>query len=151
MHVYQGDIKDLTEPVDLLSLSAFEYNYSPNPVTIIGAIYDQYDISVKSLSESPLMDMRSLCSCWISDAIAQTPKNPYIRRIGCVEFQPIIREKDASAETLLSRIQSYYQMLDLLPLNGVPLHNIIMPVLGAGNQSIDPGLMIVPIINEAIQ
>ena len=148
IRICQGDIMDYRETVNLLTLSAFEGSYRPNPGTLIGALNDARYISTAALAADPKLDLRSFCGCWISKKLPETPANPNIRRIGCIETNP--RYDTHLSETWLSRIQSYYRILDMLPLNNVSVRHIVMPLLGTGNQKIDPKMIVVPLITETL-
>lgn len=146
--VYCGDITEYTDRIDLLTVSAFKYNYIPTMRSMIGAIYREWGISVEEKAQNPLLDLRSFCGCWISRRIRETEQNPYLRRIGCLEMSPF---QSGSSENFLVLIQSYFQTLDLLALQNIPLERVVLPLLGTGDQAINPKQIVVPLINETLQ
>ncbi len=146
--VYQGDITSFAEQVDLLTVSAFRNSYVPTPRSLIGSLYRVCGIDTQNYANRPLLDLREFCGCWISDAIQTTKANPYFRRLGCMEMTTL---GTGSSEDLLNLMQSYFQILNLLAIKNVPLERIAMPLLGTGDQALDPRRIVVPLINEALQ
>ena len=146
--VYCGDITKYTEKIDLLTVSAFKNNYIPTMRSMIGALYREWGISVEESARNPLLDLRMFCGCWISRPIQETEQNPYLRRIGCLEMSPYPFN---SSEKFLVLIQSYFQILDLLTMQNIPLERVVLPLLGTGDQAINPRQIVVPLINETLQ
>ena len=146
--VYCGDITEYTHGIDLLMLSAFQNDYIPTDRSIIGALYREWGISVEEKAQNPLLDLRSFCGCWISRRIQETEQNPCLRRIGCLEMSPF---QSGFSKNFLVRIQSYFQALDLLAIQNIPLERVVLPLLGAGDQAINPRQIVVPLINETLQ
>ena len=149
IRVFCGDILEYQQTADILTLSAFERNYVPSRGTIIGALYEGRSISTARLAMEPKLDLREFCGCWVSRKIPVSVNNPNIRRIGCVELKTISSHN--TTEILISRIQSYYQVLDILPLNNVSVRHVVMPFLGTGHQRTEPHMIVVPLISETLQ
>lgn len=148
--VYQCDVLDFPEPIDILTTSAFHRSYHPTPRTLFHALY-QRKIDVESLAQWPAIDLRQLCNVWLSQAV----DSPFakIRRVGCIELHQM--NWDGSANTsfekeLLNSLKAYFQMLDIAATYGIPMDTIALPLLGAGRQHISANLTMIPIINECI-
>ncbi len=148
IRICQGDILDYKDTVNLLTISAYEHSYNPVQGTIIKALFENKGISIRMLSQNPKLDLRDFCGCWISRKLPATDFNPNIKRIGCVELN-LVNAKH-SPEILLSRIQSFFQVLHLLPLNNTSVRRLVMPLLGTGRQNIEPRLIVVPLISETL-
>ena len=146
--VYCGDIAEYTDRIDLLTVSAYKYSYVPTMRSMIGTLYREWGIAVEEKARNPLLDLRSFCGCWISHSIRETEQNPCLRRIGCLEMSPL---QSGSSENFLVIIQSYFQTLDLLSLQNIPLERVVLPLLGTGDQAINPRQIVVPLINETLQ
>ena len=134
LHVMVGDICNITEPVDLLVCSAFKNSYAPSPGTLIGALFYQRDINVYALSEKPALDLRNV-GCWLSE---KTRTN--FSRIACVEMLPLSEgysKYDSTEKLLVSTFSTLRFLLEHANVEGIPVRNIVMPVLGTGNQNID--------------
>lgn len=147
--VYEGDMTRFEQNVDLMTISAYYHNYVPTTGTAIEALQEKCGIFTEHLASEPFLDLRHFCGCWISDRLAVSDNNKYIRRIGCLELRPLSRD-DNPAETLLTVIQSYFCVLELIALQSIPLKRVAMPLLGTGRQRVEPRLIVVPLISEAI-
>ena len=146
--LYCGDITEYTDRIDLLTVSAFKNNYVPTIRSMIGTLYREWGISVAKEAQNPFLDLRDFCGCWISRRIQETEQNPYLGRIGCLEMSSF---RSDSSEKLLVLIQSYFQTLNLLALQNIPLERVVLPLLGTGDQAINPRRIVVPLINETLQ
>ena len=149
--VYEGDIIEYKDTINILTISAFPYHYKPVQGTMIHALKSNKGISVEDLAKNPKLDLRKLCGCWVSKKLSQTKENANIRRIGCIEMPHEQMANCSVEDMLLSRLQSYYKALDLLQINNVSVRHIAMPLLGTGNQKFDPKMIAYPMIHEAIQ
>ena len=144
--VYHCNVLEFPEPIDILTTSAFRRSYAPTPGTLFRAL-DRAGISVSSLAADPQLDLRNLCSVWLSREI---PGNERIRRIGCIEMLGG-RYGDADVqENLLSSLRSYFQMLDIASNYHIPMKTVALPLLGSGSQNISAELTMIPIINECV-
>ena len=145
--VWQGDVTRYPEPLDLLTVSAFRNDYCPVSGTLIGAL-DETGVSVQDLSKAPAIDLRDFCGCWLSAELEGAGHDRF-RRLACIELSRPGAE--STAELLLERIQSFFQMLDLLPVNHISLRTIAMPFLGTGNQRLGRESIIVPLLSESLR
>ena len=139
--VISGSATALPKRVDILTTSAFKFNYAPVPGTLLGALYN-VGIDVTELSLDPYIDLREICNVWLSKNISGN-----IGRIGCLEMRGFDRYTE---DNVLRCIKSYFQMLDIAATSGVVMKTIAMPLLGNGNQAISSNLTLIPIINECI-
>ena len=134
LHVMAGDICDIIDSIDLLVCPAFKNNYSPSPETLIGALYCEKNISVYGLSENPELDLRNV-GCWLSK---ETGTN--FSRIACVEILPQELDyyaSDTTEKLLRSTFSNLHFLLEHACIDGISVRNIVMPILGVGNQMID--------------
>ncbi len=138
-----GDITELREELDVLTISAFYRGYHPTPNTLLGALHGE-GISIQRLAEDPLIDLRNTSNIWLSQRV-RTSLLP-VRHIGCVE-SPL--HYDPSA--LLHSIQAYFHMLEIASLSGTQIRSLGMPVIGGGNQMINSDLVKIPILNECFR
>ena len=146
--VYQGDITEYPYEIDLMTISAFRYNYAPSYGTVIGALEAKRGISTQILARNAELDLRDFCGCWISgDVLGRDIKNR-IRRLGCIEMGG--RYGNDTSDSIMTVIQSYFRALEIAGLQDIPLTRIVMPLLGTGNQGMEPRLMVVPLISEAV-
>lgn len=149
--VYAQDIAALTEPIDVLAVSSFYRGYAPTPKTLIGAL-STAGISVQALSGFPEIDLREQCNIWLSRSVGHAGLP--IGRIGCIEMSPYRRDADRALDLekqILSSIQAYFHMLHIASLSGISMETIALPILGAGNQQIDPALITIPLLNECLR
>ena len=150
--VFAQDITLIQEKIDVLAVSAFYRNYEPVPNTVIGAL-SSIGISVDDLSQSPEIDLREQCNIWLSRPV-NSPRLP-VSRIGCIEMSSVSLDDRNDANELekriISSIQAYFHMLHIASLSGIKIETIALPILGAGNQNKDPGMVTIPIINECFR
>lgn len=142
IEVCHGDLAQLDEPVDIVTVSAFQNNYVPTQRSLIGALEREKGISVSRLAEAPLLDLRGLLGIWLS----RETGSPEIGRIGCIEMSAWGAARDET--TVLRGIKAYFQMLDLAEVMGVPMETIAMPFLGNGAQKIGRELVLTPLLRE---
>lgn len=145
-----ADIKDLDEPLDVMTISAFLRDYSPVPGTVIGALRDR-EINVEALAERPLLDLRKTNNVWLSDQIRGGGLP--IRRIGCAELTAHLPDSgwDDQKDSIFDTIQAYFRMLELAGLAGIPVETVGIPILGAGNQNLPVDLVLIPLLNECLR
>ena len=150
IEAYCGDVLEFNGEIDILTTSAFQRSYDPTPRTIFKAL-DEAGISVEALSKRPAYDLREPCHTWLSFPIRSHWSG--IRRIGCVEmilFDTWNGQASAVEQSMIDSIRAYFAMLDIAAIYGTKMGTIVLPLLGSGDQSIRPELMIVPLLNECI-
>lgn len=140
--VYNCDILDFDEKIDILTTSAGARSYYPTRGTIFWALTTA-NIFANALAENPEIDLRQLCNVWLSKKIEKS--HAQIKRIGCVEFDYILEEQD-----MINSIKSYFKMLDIAATYGIEMETVALPLLGSGNQRIAMEFTIYPIVNECI-
>lgn len=148
--VMAEDILQFSEPIDILTVSAFYGDYEPTPKTLFRAL-DGAGVSVKALAEEPYIDLREICNVWLSEEI--TASETKIGRIGCVEMSPFRADRSGvfgNEERMLNAIRAYFKMLDIAALAGVRMQTVALPLLGAGSQRISGALTVTPILNECV-
>jgi hypothetical protein len=148
--VLAGDIAELDRELDVMTVSAFKGSYYPLFGTMIYALHNR-GISVTDLSKDPQIDLRSVCSTWLSRHIDASGLP--IQRIGCVEMRPLhlVTKPDEHPSDVLVALRSYFRMLDIASLAGVRIQTIGIPILGTGHQGISDSFIAKPIINECLQ
>lgn len=142
------DVTEMDQDIDLLTISAFPYEYEPTERSLIGALFRKLGISVNDLAEDPLFDLRREAGCWISKDIL--PRGRF-RKIGGVEIMPRMRGEESYEKRLLKSIKSYMHLLDILTEYEQDIRVVAFPLLGAGDQQLNYQIMIFPIINEVIK
>ena len=148
--VMAEDILKFSEPIDILTTSAFYGGYEPTPKTLFHAL-DEAGICVEALAAEPYIDLRDICNVWLSKEI--TASKTKIGRLGCVEMSPYRRDRSGALgneERMLNAIRAYFKMLDIASLAGVKMQTVALPLLGAGSQHISGALTVTPILNECI-
>lgn len=149
--VFARDIATVDEPIDVMAVSSFYRSYTPVRGTMLGAMHMK-GISVADLSKSPEIDLREQCNIWLSHAIEGCDLP--ITRIGCIEMSPLRLDPEAwhDHETeIISSLQAYFHMLQIASLSGIKTETVGFPILGAGNQNVDPTFITIPTINECFK
>ena len=147
--VYNCNILDFDEPIDILTASAFKGSYYPTPRTVFYALH-QVGISIMDLAKKPMIDLRSFCNVWLSDAVESRAN---IKRIGCVEMlnsRLQIGDLTVVEQELLNSIRAYFQMLDIAATCDVPMETVALPLLGSGSQAISGSMILIPVLNECV-
>lgn len=143
-----GDLLDLTERLDVMTVSAFRGDYAPVPRTMIHTLGGA-GIRVDLLAEKPAADLRQLCGVWLSAPVSGAALP--IGRIGCVEMTDLGRGWDGQERSVLDPIRAYFRLLALAAMSGVPTETVGMPVLGAGSQGIPTALVMHPMLSECLR
>lgn len=149
LSVCAGDITTFPEHIDVLTISAFRYSYTPTPRTLIRALQDHCGIEVQRLAADPALDLRKRAGCWVSEEL---PARFSIRRIAGIELTDYHHREAERADPalLLARVRAFFSMLDIAANTGISLDTVMMPLVGMGSQSIDLSLLAVPLINESV-
>ena len=145
--VYNCDLLDFDEPIDILTTSAFVGSYAPVPRTLFYALH-RAGISVSSLAERPEIDLREFCGVWLSRQIEGS--STAISRIGCIEMADLFSLRSPEQNNLINSIKAYFRMLDTAEVYDIPMGSVALPLLGSGNQHISARLTMIPIINECV-
>lgn len=146
--VHALDIADLTEPIDIMTVSAFLRSYEPTRGTLIRALSEE-GIRVQRLAEDPEIDLRDLCNVWLSREIRDGGLP--ILRVGCIEMLDFQQRYDVTARTeeqILRSIRAYFSMLYIAALSGIPCGTVGLPILGGGDQDVSMDLVATPMISE---
>jgi hypothetical protein len=123
-----GDICEIDFPVDILCVSAFKGSYAPIQGTVLGALYQKKQIDLNLLSKDPEIDLRHSEHSFITHEV----NDRQIGRILCLEMI------GTNHKDLEQNLNSLLFTLYKAEISGMRINNIIMPLLGTGNQSIDP-------------
>ncbi len=143
--VLAGNLLEMEERIDVLTVSAFAGGYEPIPNTLFGALL-KVGINVQELAKSPFLDLRQACDVWISEEVHG--KSLQIGRIGCVEMMDYLR--DTALDNPIEAIRAYFHLLDLATIAGAECATLAMPLLGAGLQGVSARLTLIPIVNECV-
>lgn len=128
--LFQGDITDLPFDVDLLCLSAFKDTYLPTESSIIGQFYTK-GIDVLKISETPSVDFRDSLGIWVSTEF----EKQFFHKMICVEII-------GSNHSFISAVRNLFAVISALEIQGHKNTSIALPMIGAGEQSIDTELVI---------
>lgn len=138
------DILSIKNPTDILIISAFQNEYRPFPGTLIADL-NSVGINVENLARQPLIDMRSTQHVWMSKKIVSG--KTFLRQLACVELSPkkgiFIKMK-----TVKERIKALFAMLAAAHYAGIPIKNVIMPILGTNAQDYSPKIMAELLLTE---
>jgi hypothetical protein len=139
-----GDLPGLGLDVDLLVVSAFEGDYRPMAGTLLGRLQGAYGIRLDRLACA--LDLRqSPLKCWVSEPIdwaelqaqqAGDPPTTRFKRIAVVEGTVL----DWQPDDLLPwpPFNRLFSLLALLPMRLIQAASVASPLLGSGDQGIDP-------------
>ncbi len=130
--LYHGDITKLDFPVDVLCVSAFKNSYIPTPNSLIGGLYRNRGIDLQTLARNPALDLRNIEHSFITQDI----NDERIGRILCLEMI------GSGHLTLEDALNGLLATLYKAELRGLTITSLMLPLLGTGDQGIDPGSVI---------
>ena len=144
IELYQGDLTTLRpdEAVDLLVVSAFPNDYLPTNTSLIGALYKK-GLSVADLAQSKEKDLRRDFSCWLSHEISLSNQGLRFKRILC--FEPMVRGEPPEL------VGDIFRALTPILWEKPEISSVAMPIVAAGNQGYSISIMLVPLLEAAIQ
>jgi O-acetyl-ADP-ribose deacetylase (regulator of RNase III) len=139
--LYEGDLTNPEANADLLIVSAFAGDYSPDPGTVLGALHTAWGLDLAR--ESREIDVSQSLGFWLSGPILLG----HFKRILCVE----VRGTSLSVAEVFKNV---FPALALLDAKGIELRRIAFPLLGAGDQGIVPSevmALLIPAIRKALE
>lgn len=144
IELYQGDLTTLRpdEAVDLLVVSAFPNDYLPTNTSLIGALYKK-GLSVADLAQSKEKDLRRDFSCLLSHEISLSNQGLRFKRILC--FEPMVRGEPPEL------VGDIFRALTPILWEKPEISSVAMPIVAAGNQGYSISIMLVPLLEAAIQ
>ena len=148
IEVYNCDVMDFDEKIDVLTVSACHRAYMPTSRSLIENLQEN-GISVQALSASPLIDLRTLCNVWLSQPINRSTSG--IKHIGCVEFEYYYDSENQwviNDYKLSYSLKSYFSMLSIALTHDVDIETVVLPFIGTGSQNGDASSIIVPMVYE---
>jgi len=135
----QGDITNLPFEVDLLCLSAFKNDYTPTESSIIGQLFKK-GINIEQLSKKPSMDFRESLGIWVSNEF----EDNFFKKIVCVEII-------GSNISFIAAVRNLFAVISTLEIQGQRNFSIALPMIGAGDQSIDDNLVISSLLDISLE
>lgn len=135
----QGDITNLPFEVDLLCLSAFKNDYTPTESSIIGQLFKK-GINIEQLSKKPSLDFRESLGIWVSNEF----ENYFFKKIVCVEII-------GSNNSFIAAVRNLFAVISTLEIQGQMNSSIAIPMIGAGDQSIDDKLVISSLLDISLE
>ncbi len=136
------DITKIEEEYDVLVVSAFIGNYTPDPGTLISALHHNLGIFVEDLEQDPFIDLRDQMHVWITKEI----NGQKFSRILVAELADLFDEETVEIADVFNNI---YALLALVRLKGVRIKRVVMPVLGTGNIGLPPKEVLAALLEES--
>jgi hypothetical protein len=137
--LHYADITNLDFAVDLMAISAFKRGYTPTPNTVIYSL-SQKGLNVAVLAANPKLDLRDTLGIWISNDL-----NGYqFKNIVCTEIV-------GTGFDVETAIKNLFAMISILEVKGFKNESIAMPLLGTGNQNINPELVIKVLLENSLE
>ena len=145
LELLQGDITHV--PCDLLAVSAFKHSYAPTKGTVMGALWENHGLSLRKNPPSRELidaefDLRNPFGIWVTRELTRLP----CRRILCVELVGRLNHELKPGKQLEEALQNVFVGLAILESKGIAVRQLAMPLLGTGQQGIDPLEVIGPLV-----
>ncbi|XP_070564316.1 uncharacterized protein [Ptychodera flava] len=136
-----GDITKLKkeDEVDVLMVSAFRGDYSPTPLSLIGALDNHLKLSVEDLAKDKEEDLRKLYSCWWSKPL---PAKYSYGRVLCFEHRKLMRGHPAEL------VGDVFRCLVSILRNQDG--RVITPLLTTGDQGFPKKIMLQSMVEGAV-
>lgn len=132
-----GDLPALGLDVDLLVVSAFEGHYESVRGTLLGRLHEAYGLRLPDLEIA--LDLRhSPLKSWVSaplDLALSTGGQSRFRRLAVIEGAMTFEPGDLLPWPAFNRL---FSLLALLPMRRIACNTVATPLLGSGNQGIEP-------------
>lgn len=143
--IVNGDLADVKGSYDILVCSAFKDDYIPLPKTVIGRL-SQMGISVANLATNPDINCKDFGG-WLSKETG----NEKFKRVYCAELLDYNSDRAYHAidYALKSAFSTLKFVLEQAMIKGISTRKILLPILGAGSQSIELGYVVPPLIYHA--
>ena len=125
--LHHGDITQLDFDVDVLAVSAFKGDYAPVRGTIIEALLKNLQIDLRELAKTREFDLVDAFGCWTAKV---EPKNKF-GHIVCAE---IVGGKLDPKDV----VENVFAVLSMLEMKDKRIETLALPILGAGQQKLDP-------------
>jgi O-acetyl-ADP-ribose deacetylase (regulator of RNase III) len=138
--LWHGDLTQPEAAADVLVVSAFAGDYAPVPGTLLAALHAKWGWDLRASALNPFLDLRQALSIWVSPNL----EGGHFPRL-------LVAEIRGAALSLRDVIRNVFVGVAILEARGEPVRSIAMPVLGAGNQKLDPAEVVAVLIPEARQ
>ena len=135
--LHQGDISDLSYPIDLICISAYSKSYWPVPNTVISSLHNR-GINVEQLAGNCLFDFRDSFGGWLSKQIDGNAYN-YIL---CMEMK-------GTGFNLDDAVKNLFTILSILEFRRLKIKSVAIPLIGTGSQRYEPNQVIELLIDNA--
>ena len=146
IEVWCHDLTTFPQYIDLLTISAFQDSYNVKIKSVIGALWNSMRLDAGKLLKDPYSDLRSYVGCWLSRELPYASTNGHFGRIGCIS----LNGKDAEPGHIMSRLRSYFHMMDLAADAGIAMETIALPIIGTGRQKINTETILLPLMNDVV-
>jgi len=134
--LWHGDLLEPEAAADLLVTSAFALAYQPVPGTVFGALHQAWGLDFRTVR--PALDLRSALSIWISEPLT----SGHFGRLLCVELVGgELRLEEAIANVFVG--------VAVLEAKGIAIRSVALPLLGSGNQRLEPREVVTVLVPEA--
>jgi len=136
LHVGDITTQPSTDKIDVLFISAYRGIYeSPSRPTVVNALKDKLDISVKELAQDRKIDLSDIFSLWMSQDL---PEDKPFGKLVCFESKSPKQEID----NLFGAMMLLFKGIE---------HSIMTPILGTGPQGLKVSEMFEAMIKSSIK
>jgi len=129
--VYHGDIMAMEKSADILFVSVFSGGLVPLPGTLLGSL-KKAGIDARDLHDNKVYDFTQGLNTWLSQSIEDKP----FKRILFFEMRGN-RELKPDQDEIEMMLENLFLSLLIISKKGIPVRDIVLPVLGTGNQKLD--------------
>ncbi|MBR7084288.1 MAG: toll/interleukin-1 receptor domain-containing protein [Oscillospiraceae bacterium] len=143
--VIHGDLCRSSDEYDIVVCSSYKNGYAPTPGTLIGSLLYQQNISVYMLSQNCELNLREH-GAWLSRETGS-----HFHRIACIELLNYYDKKYIDIVNLKCIFSTLNYILEQAALAGISVKKVVLPMLGAGHQSLDTSYILSPLLTYCIK
>jgi hypothetical protein len=140
VELVEGDVTQVS--CDLLAVSAYQGGYFPTPGTVLGALQENHNFWLSDENVRPAFDLRDQFGIWVTQELLNLP----FRRVLAVEMTALGPETGMLLRQLEESVENVFVGLAILESKGIDVRRLAMPMLGTGNQGLDPAAVVGPLI-----
>jgi hypothetical protein len=142
VELVEGDVTQV--PCDLLAVSAYQGGYAPTPGTVLGALQENHGFSLWDEIDQPSFDLRRQFGFWVTRKLSNFP----FERVLAIEMTALGPESGMLLRQVEDSVENVFVGLAILESKSIPVRRLAMPMLGTGNQGLNPATVVGPMIGK---
>lgn len=143
IELHHEDLSCLSFSIDLLVVSSFEDKYGPLKNTLPGFLYENCGINLRELRDHAQIDLRNSLSTWMTGEF----EGFAFKRIALIEM----RGGGFGKPDVEQKFKNLFSLIALALMQEIKITSIALPILGSGNQRLNPDEVLRYLLPTAIR